>query len=171
MLDRINSAEIVRRGLGDLFPRLWRYCVVLTGSRDRADDLAQASCLKAIEKSDLFQVGTHLDRWVFKVAQRLWIDELRKQTVRLGGGLVPVEETDLVDSISSPEENVLGREVLKEVLNLPEAQRSAVFLVYVEGHSYKEAAEILDTPIGTVMSRLAGARGKIGRKFEDESEN
>ena len=49
---------------------------------------------------------------------------------------------------------------------LPEAQRSAVLLVYVEGYSYKEASAILEIPIGTIMSRLAGARSKLANKFE-----
>lgn len=164
-----DAAEIIRKGMVGLFPRLWRYCLVLTVSRDQADDLAQAACLRAIERSHQFQVGTHLDRWVFKVAHRLWFDEMRKQAIRKGGGLVPVEDTDLVDSSLGPEETVLGKEVFKEVMALPEAQRAAVFVVYVEGHSYKQAADILETPIGTIMSRLAAARGKIGQKFNEES--
>jgi len=169
MWSKQSSRDVVRDGLGTLFPRLWRYCLVLTGARDRADDLAQAACLRAIEKSDQFQVGTHLDRWIFTLAQRLWIDELRKQAVRTGGGLSPVEEEDLVDTTLGPEDNVLGREVLLAVMTLPEAQRTAMFLVYVEGHSYKDAADILETPIGTIMSRLSAARGKIGQKFGQES--
>ncbi len=64
--------------------------------------------------------------------------------------------------------NLLAREVLLEVMALPEAQRATVVLVYVEGYSYKEAAEILGIPIGTVMSRLAGARGKLSDTFEQK---
>ena len=58
--------------------------------------------------------------------------------------------------------------MLLEVLALPEAQRTTVVLVYVEGYSYKEAADMLDIPIGTVMSRLAAARGKLAGKFKQE---
>ena len=59
-------------------------------------------------------------------------------------------------------------EVLKSVLELPEAQRVTVLLVYIEGYSYKAAAEILDIPLATVMSRLATARSNLGRKFRDQ---
>ncbi len=59
------------------------------------------------------------------------------------------------------EANIFVTEVLSQVAALPEAQKEAVMLVYVEGFSYKDAADVLDVPIGTVMSRLAAARGKL----------
>ena len=160
-----RARNVVRNGIADVYPRLWRYCIVLTGSRDLADDLAQAVCLKAIEKADLFQEGTHLDRWMMRIAQRDWINDLRKQAVRRGAGLAPVEEIDLLDEKPNPESNILIREVLSSVMTLPEAQRATVVLAYVEGYSYKECAEILEIPIGTVMSRLAAARAKLAGKF------
>ncbi len=163
------SLAEVQAGIDGVFPRLWRYCLGLTGSRDRADDLAQAACLRAIEKADQFEPGTHLDRWMFRMTQRMWINELRKDAVRMGGGLAPVEEIDLVDEKADPETNLLGREVLNSVMELPEAQRATVILVYVEGYRYLEAAEILDIPVGTVMSRLAAARKKLVEKYQKES--
>ena len=153
-----------------MFPKFWRYCLVLTGDKERADDLAQAACARALEKADQFQVGTHLDRWMFRLIQRLWINELRKESVRIGGGLAPIEEANLIDPDLDPEKKLLGREVLLEVMRLPEAQRTTVLLVYVEGYSYRDAAMVLDIPIGTVMSRLAVARGKLVQKFHSESE-
>lgn len=159
----------VRAGLDAVYPRLWRYCVVLTGSRDAADDLAQAVCLKAIEKADQFQTGTHLDRWTFRIAQRAWYNDLRGRKVRTGAGLEPIEEIDLEDNKANPETNILGKEVLTEVMGLPDAQRSTVVLVYVEGYSYKECSEILEVPVGTVMSRLSAARQKIAVKFGSEN--
>lgn len=138
---------------------------------DRADDLAQATCLRALEKSDLFAKDSSLDRWTFRLAQRIWLNELRAQSVRRGGGIAPVEEIDLPDHSGNPETNILTREVLLEVLALPEAQRAAVLLVYVEGYLYKEAADILEIPIGTVMSRLAAARSKLVTRFEPQESN
>jgi RNA polymerase sigma-70 factor (ECF subfamily) len=151
----------VQNGMNAVFPRLWRYCVALTGQRDWADDLAQTTCLRAIEQADKFEAGTHLDRWMFRMAQRVWLNELRSRKVRTGGGLVPVEEIDLPAGLPDSETNIFARHVLNQVNTLPEAQRQAVFLVYVEGYSYKEAAELMDIPIGTVMSRLATARRVI----------
>ncbi len=160
----------MRRGLKPLFPRLWRFCLVMTGNRDRADDLAQAACLRALEKAEQFTPGTKLDSWVFRIAQRLWINELRKQAVRQGGGLAPIEEIDLPDNKSDPDANLVAREAVVEVMALPEAQRVTVLLVYVEGRSYQEAAETLEIPIGTVMSRLAAARAKLASRLNRRSE-
>lgn len=161
-----NSRAVVSEGLTELFPRLWRYCVVLSGNRDTADDLAQAVCMRALEKSDLFQDDGRLDRWIFRMNQRVWLNELRATAIRRDGGLVPVESVELTENSPDPEANILNHEVFNEVMALPEAQRSAVLLVYVEGYSYKEASAILEIPIGTIMSRLAGARGKLANKFE-----
>ncbi|MFT5785110.1 MAG: RNA polymerase sigma-70 factor (ECF subfamily) [Ascidiaceihabitans sp.] len=148
-----------------VFPRLWRYCMALTGQRDWADDLAQTTCLRAIEQSAKFEAGTHLDRWMFRMAQRVWLNELRSRKVRMGGGLVPVEEIDLPANLPDSETNIFARDVLNKVNTLPEAQRQSVFLVYVEGYSYKEAAHMMDIPIGTVMSRLAAARRVISQRM------
>lgn len=141
----------------------------MSGSRDIADDLAQAACLRAIEKANQFQPGTHLDRWVFRIAQRIWLNDLRAAAVRRGTGVVSVHETDLPNDVAgtnmTAEANIFVTEVLTQVAGLPEAQREAVMLVYVEGFSYKDAAEILAIPIGTVMSRLAAARGKLKKEM------
>jgi len=57
--------KLVGSGLPDIYPRLWRYCYVLGGSKDQADELAQATSIRALEKADSFQEGSHLDRWLF----------------------------------------------------------------------------------------------------------
>lgn len=166
-----GSAEAeIRRGIKDIYPRLWRYCFVLTGAKAQADDLVQAACLRALEKADTFEVGTHFDRWMFRLTQRLWLNELRREAVRTGGGLMNLDEAALADDALDPEHNVIGRDVVRSVMHLPEAQRSAIILVCVEGHSYRDAASILDIPVGTVMSRLAVARRKLVEKFHPESE-
>ena len=150
-----------------VYPRLWRYAVALTGRRDWADDLVQTTCLRALDKADQFEPGTHLDRWMFRMAQRVWLNELRSRKVRTGGGLVPVEDIDLPDKTPGAETNILANDVLNRVNGLPEAQRQAVILVYVEGYAYKEAAEIMEIPIGTVMSRLAAARKRLNADMAD----
>jgi RNA polymerase sigma-70 factor (ECF subfamily) len=144
---------------------------VLTSNRDFAGDLAQATCVRALEKADQYQAGTKLDRWLFRMTQRIWLNELRAQAVRRGGGLMPVEEIDLPDTGPDAETNYFLREVLVSVNALPEAQRATVLLVYVEGFSYAEAAEILEVPAGTIMSRLAAARKTIGAKMRPEKEH
>lgn len=151
----------MRDGLEEVFPRLWRYCLAQTGQRDWANELAQMTSIRALEKAHLFDPETHLDRWLFRMAHNLWLNELRARRVRQGGGLVPVEDVDLPDTSSSTEVNILAREVFSFIEQLPEAQRVTVLLVYVEGFRYAEAAEVLEIPIGTVMSRLAAARKRL----------
>ena len=165
-----TGLDEIRHGLPDLFPRLWRYCLALTSNRERANELAQAACLHALEKADLFQPGTHLDRWLFRLTQRLWLNEMRANAVRRGQGLLPVEELDLPDKKPDPHANLYAKEVLSAVVGLPEAQRVAVMLVYVEGYSYREAAGILEIPIGTVMSRLAAARKTLVSRLNQREE-
>ena len=155
----IGTTDTVRDGLDRLLPRLWRFCLVLSGDRSTADDLVQAACLRALEREDQFEVGTRLDHWVFRIAQTIWLNQIRADKVRRGRGLVPVEDAGLVDLHA--ESNLYLAEVFSDIMTLPEAQRVTVLLVYVEGYSYKEAAEHLDIPVGTVMSRLAGARGRL----------
>jgi RNA polymerase sigma-70 factor (ECF subfamily) len=153
----------VRDGLNELLPRLWRFCHVLAGNRSTADDLAQSACVRALERAGQFQPGTRLDQWVFRIAQSIWFNQRRAEKVRRGLGTVPAEEAGLASTGADAEANIYLSQVLSSVMALPEAQRETVLLVYVEGFSYQEASEMLDIPIGTVMSRLAVARGRLSR--------
>jgi RNA polymerase sigma-70 factor, ECF subfamily len=161
-----NAYAEVRGGLEPLYPRLWRFCLVISGSRQSASDLAQATCLRALEKALLFEPGTHLDRWLFTMARRIWLNEMRAAAVRRGGGLVALEDIEIEEPRPGPETNIFAREVFQAVGALPEALRATVLLVYVEGYAYREAAEILEIPVGTVMSRLSAARAKLATMLQ-----
>ena len=163
------SAE-VRAGLGPLTPRLWRYAMVLTGGqRADAEDLAQAAALRALERSAQYQSGSKLDRWCFTILTSIWRNELRSRAVRRGAGTVPVEDAGLV-APDHRDVNILAREVLVLMTELPEAMRETLFLVYVEGYSYAEAAAQLEIPVGTVMSRLANGRRKLNAALSEKTE-
>ena len=142
---------------------------MLSGRRDSADDLVQATCLRALERAEQFQPGTRLDRWLFAILHSVWLNEVRARQIRQGAGFADPETSLVVDGARQMEATLTAVQVLREVERLPEAQRSAVFLVYVEGLAYREAAEVLDIPIGTVMSRLAAARETLGRRAGDTS--
>ncbi|MFS4579748.1 RNA polymerase sigma factor [Phaeobacter sp. C3_T13_0] len=155
-------------GLTSIYPRLWRFCLVLTKSRPAADDLAQATSERAISQADKFEIGTDLDRWLFTIARRIWLNDIRSAKVRSGRGLVSVEDTDLEDNSPPVETNIFAHQVLERIQALPEGQRLCVLLVYVEGYSYREAADMLGIPIGTVMSRLSTARRAISDHVGEE---
>lgn len=163
------GCQEVHGGLSPLMKRLWRYGLVLTGNPDTADELVQAACLRALEKCDQFQPGTQLSRWAYTILSSIWKNELRSRRVREGQGQVDAEIALVTDGVGEMTMNLLARQVLKEVERLPDGQREAVFLVYGEGMAYREAADVLDVPVGTVMSRLAAARSKLASlKDQDE---
>ncbi len=164
-----SSHDAVKLGLRSHLARLWRYGLVLSGSRDTAEDLVQTTCLRALERAHQFQPGTRLDRWLMTILHNTWLNELRAARYRRGQGLVDAESVLIFDGARAIEANISAAQVLKHVQALPEAQRETVFLVYVEGFTYREAAETLDVPIGTIMSRLAAARAKLSGLDESGS--
>ncbi|WP_445682243.1 RNA polymerase sigma factor [Radicibacter daui] len=158
----------VRDGLRGQLTRLWRYGLVLSGRRDTADDLVQATCLRALERAEQFQPGSRLDKWLFTILHSLWINEIRSRKIREGQGFVDAETSLVFDGSAAVETHMAAREVIRLVETLPEAQRSALFLAYVEGMAYREVAEVLEIPIGTVMSRLAAGRARIAATLGDK---
>jgi RNA polymerase sigma-70 factor (ECF subfamily) len=155
------SRREVRAGLEPCLARLWRYALVLARSADAADDLVQATCVRAIERAEQFVPGTRLDRWLFAILRSIWLNDIRARRVREGGGFVSAEDALSTDGEREIQTNILAAEVLRAIGRLPEAQRETVLLVYAEGYSYAEAAGALGIPIGTVMSRLATARAAL----------
>jgi RNA polymerase sigma-70 factor (ECF subfamily) len=108
-------------------------------------------------------------RWMYKVCRNLWVDELRAKQVRQRAHERPELREE---AVVSGEDIVLGeltlRDVERALAELPHEQRAVLALVAVEGLSYREAATVLDTPIGTVMSRLARARAAVAQHFQTQ---
>jgi RNA polymerase sigma-70 factor (ECF subfamily) len=147
-----------------MLPRLRRFAISLTGSRDQADDLVQTACAKALSAKESYAEGTRFDVWMFRILRNSWIDSKRKQKVEGP----PADIADHEEAVTSDGETAaISRLTLNAVLEamrkLPEEQREVLVLVCVEEFSYGEAANLLGIPIGTVMSRLARAREKISQ--------
>ncbi|WP_425373969.1 RNA polymerase sigma factor [Phyllobacterium bourgognense] len=164
----IASEHEIRASLAQYLGRLWRYGIVLSRQRDVADDLVQATCVRALERASQFMSGTRLDRWLFSIMHSIWLNEIRSRRIRMGNGFVDADVTLSFDGEHETETHVMANQVLRQVNELPEAQRTAVFLAYVEGLSYREVAEVLDVPIGTVMSRLATARARLAEHADPD---
>jgi len=149
----------VRRGLPELLPRLRRFSLALTGSPDKGDDLVQETCVRALARAEQWQPGTRLDSWIFKIMHNIWIDHLRASRIR---GTVVDLDTSAELAGEDGRVTMDGRLTLAHVLDamerLPAEQRAVLALVCVEELSYKETADLLEIPLGTVMSRLARAR-------------
>lgn len=152
-----------------LVPRLRRYARVLTGNLADADDVAQASLEKAMRNIGQWQAGTRLDRWLFAIARNVWIDDRRRVHNRTGHDDLS-EMVDLAgdDGVTIVEQRDRNRAVRAALDRLPEEQRILISLVVLEGYAYREAAEMLDMPIGTVMSRLSRAKAALAQQLTAE---
>lgn len=142
-----------------LLPRLRRFALSLCGNATLADDLVQFACERALKARDSYEADTRLDAWVFRILRNAWIDGLRK---RRGEGVEqPVDEAIHLageDGIRVAHASIAANAVIEAMAGLPDEQRRVLTLVCVEELSYREAAEALGVPIGTVMSRLSRAR-------------
>ena len=150
------------RELVALLPRLRRLALALCRSAEEADDLVQATCERALASAERFTPGTRLDAWLFRILRNLWLDRTRRRATR--GTEIDVDEAvGLADPAGghAGEDRLFLGEVWAQVHALPPEQREVLVLVCVEDLSYREAAAVLDVPVGTVMSRLARARKKI----------
>ena len=142
-----------------LLPRLRRFAHALARSPSDADDLTQMTVERALGSRARWQAGTRLDSWLYTIMRNLWIDVVRARSRRQKWEAPGVEaETlghDPTDSINASIE--LAR-VMAAMQQLPDEQREVVALILVEGFGYRETAEILELPIGTVSSRLVRGR-------------
>jgi RNA polymerase sigma-70 factor (ECF subfamily) len=155
----VRVTDEIRDRMVAVLPRLRRFAHALTGSTEQADDLVQDACLRALSRIDLWQPGTRLDSWMYRIAQNIWLDRVRANKVR--GEVVDLEITEGMagsDGRDITESELTLQAVTAAMARLPAEQRATVALVCIEGASYKEAAEISGVPVGTVMSRLARAR-------------
>jgi RNA polymerase sigma-70 factor, ECF subfamily len=141
-----------------VLPRLRRFARGLSGSVVDADDLVQAACERALARQHQFQEGTRFDSWMFRIVQTIWIDQVRSRDVRKEGGEIAEERLGSDEPVRRVEARLALEEVRRALDRLPPDQRTALLLVTVDGLSYKEAADVVQVPVGTIMSRLARAR-------------
>ncbi len=151
--------------LRDELEPLWRFALRLSGDRDMSEELVQKTILRALEKRHQYAEGSKLRSWLFKILHSIWKNELREQAIRKKVNFSSVDVDDVAAKDTSATESMFFKQVVRQLNLLPEAQRTVMLLVCIEGYSYKETAEILSIPEGTVMSRIARARLKVGQAF------
>jgi len=149
----------MRDDIAALLPRLRRFGRTLAHNREDADDLVQIAVERALTHSHQWQPGTRLDSWMFRMMQNAWIDESRAR-VRRQQTFVEEEAGEHV-GVSTNDAQMDALAVRKAVSQLSDEQRAVVGLVLVEGLPYKEAADVLGIPVGTLTSRLARARDAL----------
>jgi RNA polymerase sigma-70 factor (ECF subfamily) len=148
----------IRRQIVELVPRLRRFARSLAGNVADADDLVQDTVERALRNLHQWEDGTKLDSWMFRIARNVWIDKVRAAKVRNVAPLEDAEDQAAIDGSRAAEVRLSFVDTVRALAELPEEQRVVVALVAIDGMSYRDAAEVLEVPIGTLTSRLARAR-------------
>ncbi len=177
MADQAQFADLAMEYMGSLYSAALR----MTRSPSDAEDLVQETYLKAYRAFGSFKEGTNLKAWLYRILTNTFINSYRARKRRPEQtDIDDVEDLYLYRRLGGLEAVSAGRSAEEEVLEhftegevkaaveaLPEQFRMAVLLADVEGFSYKEIAEILDIPIGTVMSRLHRGRKALQKTLHD----
>jgi RNA polymerase sigma factor (sigma-70 family) len=165
-----RESEKVRSEIVALLPRLRRFARALAGQQADADDIVQIAVERALVRIDQFQPGTRLDAWLMTIVRNAWIDEARARQRRAQ----VFADAELGERVgdggeAAAQAKLEVKDVYAAMQSLPEEQREAVVLVCVEGLAYREAADVLGVPIGTLTSRLARGREALQRMLGDAS--
>jgi len=163
----LSLLQAFERELLTLLPRLRRFARALARDAGDADDLIQVALERALKAKEQWLPGTRLDAWMMRIMRNCWIDEVRSRTRRALTFVAPEEgETVGVDAHHDIERHAEMHDVDRAMNALPAEQREVIALVLVEGLAYREAAEMLDIPIGTLTSRLTRGRQALALMLE-----
>ncbi len=149
-----------------MLPRLRRFAFALSRHPADADDLAALAVERALRSRAQFVSGTRLDSWLFRIARNLWIDEARSRQRRAAWEAPPeAGEQQGFDGAADIERSAELAQVMRAMSALPDEQREVIALIMIEGLGYRETAELLGQPIGTVSSRLVRGRNALLAAF------
>jgi RNA polymerase sigma-70 factor (ECF subfamily) len=170
MENTVTREEALRNQMKGLLPRLRRFARSLAKDSDRADDLVQAACERALNRLSQVREGKRLDSWLYRIIYTQWIDNLRRRKTRTTRLMLISDENKSDTPGMNSNENIDHALDLHNALNaLPQEHHAAIMLICVEGYSYTEAAAVLEVPAGTVASRVARARAMLGKLLFNES--
>jgi RNA polymerase sigma-70 factor, ECF subfamily len=160
-----TGAPQLREQIVALLPRLRRFARTLARNAHDADDIVQIAVERALARLDQLRPDSQLSSWLFGIVRNAWLDEVRARG-RRGRIFAPQELGEQVGE-ESPGAVADTIAVQDALARLPDEQRIAVGLVLVEGLSYKEAARVMEIPIGTLTSRLARGREALQEMLSD----
>ncbi len=145
----------------EVIPRLRRYARALTGDADAGDELVQDCLERAWGRLALWRPGSNMRAWLFTIMHNLHVNRLRQAATR--PKVVPIDGVGAGAASVRPAQDARleVRNIVEAMNHLPDDQRHLLLLVGLEGMTYREAADTLQIPIGTVMSRLARGRERL----------
>ncbi|MBI1424671.1 MAG: sigma-70 family RNA polymerase sigma factor [Gammaproteobacteria bacterium] len=146
-------------------PSLRRYAIALLRDRSLADDLVQDTLERGLKKFSLFRAGSDLRAWLFTIMHNLFINQIPRTQHWLQNA--PPEDIHSGEELA--EEMVTARDFMQAVQMLSAEQRAIILLIGLEQLSYEQAAQVLDLPVGTIMSRLARARERLRQLINGEA--
>jgi RNA polymerase sigma-70 factor (ECF subfamily) len=159
----MSADDLLQSRIIELLPKLRRFARALTRNPHDADDLVQLGLERALTHLEQWQSDTRLDSWLYGIIKNAWIDELRAR----GRQARIFDHATTTESVPDPGGDASGTLSVQQALaQLPEEQRMAVALVLIEGLPYKEAAQIIGVPMGTLTSRLARGRKALQELLE-----
>lgn len=161
--------EEVHRVLGELRPKLHRYCARMTGSVVDGEDVVQEALVKAMEALPRTETITHLESWMFRIAHNAALDFLRRRA-RLNALNVDQDPDMIIDTSSAADRAHITAASLRTFMRLPVAQRSAVILKDVLGYSLHEVARFVDASLPAVKASLHRGRARL-RALADEPDD
>jgi RNA polymerase sigma-70 factor (ECF subfamily) len=160
-----EASGVPESAIVDELPRLRRHARCLLYSRADADDLVQDCIETALRKKDSLSDPAKLRGWLFAILNNLVLMRHRAHTRR--GETLQIEAfADSLAAATAPQDRESARDLTRAMAKLSVEHRQILLLLNVEGYGYQEAADILDIPIGTVMSRLARARNRLRALLE-----
>jgi len=163
----MTSHTTLHADIAALLPRLRRFARSLTFNRDDGDDLVQGALERALGHSGQYQAGTRLDSWMFRIIKNAWIDEIRSRGRREQMFAPEEAGAHVGDDFAEAHQQRLA--IQKAMSLLSEDHRIVIALVLVDGLPYKEAADVLEIPMGTLTSRLARAREALQGLLSDQA--
>ncbi len=159
LINRLFTAHCMRRKIAENRDRLYRVALAWCGDVSVADDLVQETLMLSLQRISQLREQKRLNAWMYTILSNCWKQHLRRMRPT-----IDIDELNL-SADSDAETGSIEQEIVdtvrRAILKLPVGQRQTVTLVDLAGFSYAEVAEILDIPIGTVMSRLYTSRHSL----------